>query len=212
MTTDGQDPTQVGPHGAQSQAYPSYPQYPLPQYNYPVPPRRPWLWILVALAGVVVTGFVALVIYGLSSFGDPGPGYYDGGYYVEQTRVLNATEKPCEAMVSAGLEIRVFGTPAAGARSLATFAPTLRAVAAAVNGAHPNADARRWNRDLITLADSLDAYAKSLSSDPSTRYDMPKPARSFITGRMDEGAPVGCEIPITIDALDPAAASDFYGS
>jgi hypothetical protein len=174
------------------------------------------VWIsaaAIAVLGVAVLGAIALGA--LFFFGS---GFYLGDepfmddYYVEQSSVESAVEEPCHDMTEAAREISVFGSRSEGARSIAAFADTGRAIVSAIDGADPNESAQAWRDDWTELVDSLDEFAAELEGSGEADFHMPDSDTGLpLIERMSYGAPGGCGVPVVIVALDPeSAAEPFY--
>lgn len=94
------------------------------------------MWIsaaAIAVLGVAVLGAIALgalFFLGNGFYIDDEPFLDD--YYVEQSSVESAVEEPCDDMIQAAREISVFSTRSEGARSIAAFTVTGRAIASAI--------------------------------------------------------------------------------
>jgi len=210
------------PEGPTPQDPYQQPQHPPPYGYWPYPPparsrTSPWMWVSLGLGLVVALLLVVVVGIGWfwSSWGAYDDDYYDSEdasyYYVDQRRVDNAMEPVCDTMQDAAAEVQLFGSVANGRASLEGIADTSRGMATAIDGAKPDADAKKLSADWSSLATALDSFTTELADDPAARFTMPETDGDYVSDRISWGNDV-CYVPTIVIALDPEVANSNGGS
>lgn len=158
---------------------------------------------------MLALGATGLLLIGLIVSFSGYDDFSGGEYFVDQSRVERAVDQPCVAMKDAASELVLIGKPEEAVASLKAFTATIGQLVAAIEGAKPNPDAKAWRNDLVKLAASLDGYAAKVATGDSGPYTLPRTSSGYVTERMFNGSPDGCEVPTRIDMLDPKAAEDY---
>lgn len=193
---------------------PETPQQPAPQVYYvPAAPSGlpKWAWFLfgfLSAAFIAGVGIVGVIVIGIAASG--GLDDFTPSYVVTQERVEKATSQPCKDMTRAGEAVTAQAPPKVAAARLETFARSARGIATAIDSARPDTDATLWRDDLTTLADAVEDYAADVRAGRDTTFEMPEKSGRAVTTRIWFGEPGGCEIPVTIEALDPEVLKDQY--
>ncbi|MEH3033861.1 MAG: hypothetical protein PGN07_07430 [Aeromicrobium erythreum] len=163
------------------------------------------------VTGVVLTTLVPLVLFlalGLWLESEDWEDGDAGGFYlVDQSSVEKATAAPCKAMRDAGRAVVPMATPAKGSAQLRAFVTAGRRVVTAIDDSSPDRASRAWRDDWTRLLDAVAQHADDVRAGRNKPLAVPRDRDDApITARMYDGSPSGCEVPSTIENLDPSAA------
>lgn len=163
-----------------------------------------WAWALgasgLALVGACVWGVVTILGPYLS---------HDPLELIDSPPMVDALEAPCAAVQAAAAKVDASAPAPERAAQLAGVVTAIDDLAASVaalpadlvDGDRPT---RYWVLDWTTLGTRLTDYSAALASGASVELDTPLTQDGYtVVTRMDVAAPLGCEVPAVLVALDP---------
>ncbi|WP_229054212.1 hypothetical protein [Aeromicrobium sp. Leaf350] len=198
----------------------------LPQQSAARSRTSPGLWVALAVAVLAVVGATTVSIVAVSQDSDDSgddvadvlrdlteldPGYeldefgyeYDGSeYFVEDEDVLDATEDACDELHSAASELSFYAPQSDAAAGLAGVVDAVAALLVAIDSVgNLDDDSEQWRDDVETLATMLTEAQVGFAAGEPVELDLM--SDDDLAYRMSWGAPIGCEVPVRVLALDP---------
>jgi len=128
---------------------------------------------------------------------------------IDDPALMTALAPPCAAVQGAASLVDVSAPGADQARQLTDVVVAIDALAAAVGALPPDLvgndnPTRSWVADWQTLGSRVTDYSAALDDGAPGELDTPLTQDGYtVVTRMDLAAPLGCEVPAVLVALDP---------
>lgn len=163
-----------------------------------------WAWALgasgLALVGACAWGVVTVLGPYLS---------HDRPELIDDPPMIEALEAPCAAVQAAAAKVDVSAPVPERAAQLASVVTAIDDLAASVAGlpadqVDGDLPTRPWVTDWEILGSRITDYSAALTNGAPAELDTPLTQDGYtVVTRMDVAAPLGCEVPAVLVALDP---------